>query len=232
LVDIAVKESLGRNMALAGRTTKPKPRNVLKVARREVRDVRRGQLIEAAIKAIARHGIGETTIIDVVKIAGMANGSVNQYFDSKDALLLSALERVTGEFRETWERAAERSGDDPSRRLEALLMAQFAPHVCTLERIGVWVAYWSEVRFRPKYMAACADSDAQFFDEVAAACKSLTRIGRYSNLDWRRVSRFLAAASDGLWIDILLGTVTREMAIDLMRAQLAAVFTRHFAQPG
>ena len=73
-----------------------KPRNTLKVARKAVRDIRREQLIEAAIRAISQHGIGETTIADVVREAGMANGAVNQYFASKDMLLLEALRAVTG----------------------------------------------------------------------------------------------------------------------------------------
>ena len=104
-------------MAVQSRTSGSgrKKRNVLKVARRSVPDLRRGQLIEAAIKAIARKGIGATTVADVVGIAGLANGAVNQYFDSKDALLFAALRRVTQEFRSAWDRARD-SGAGTGRR--------------------------------------------------------------------------------------------------------------------
>src|SRR5688572_5893018 len=99
-------------------TTPRKPRNTLKVARKAVRDIRREQLIEAAIRAISQHGIGETTIADVVQEAGMANGAVNQYFASKDMLLLEALRAVTGEFREIWHEARDKADDDPAARSE------------------------------------------------------------------------------------------------------------------
>ena len=206
-----------------------KARNVLKVARRSVPDLRRGQLIEAAIKAIARKGIGATTVADVVGIAGLANGAVNQYFDSKDALLFAALKRVTQEFRTAWEQARDSAGLDPAGRLEALVTAQFAPRIATRERIAVWVAYWSEVRSRPKYLALCADSDEQYFQAGEAACRQLALEQRDRSLDWRRIGRFLGAASDGLWVDMLLGTVTRRQAIDLVRVQIRALFPNSFS---
>lgn len=205
----------------------PKPRNTLKVARKAVRDIRREQLIEAAIRAISQHGIGETTIADVVKEAGMANGSVNQYFASKDMLLLEALRAVTGEFREIWHQARAKAGDDPAAVLEAVAMAQLHPKVCRHERISVWVAYWSEARFRPQYLEVCTESDAEYGDALMAACRALAQSGHYRNMDAEKAGQFLLAAGDGLWVNIMLGLLTRERAVDLMRAHLKSVFPKH-----
>lgn len=212
----------------APRSATRKPRNTLKVARKAVRDIRREQLIEAAIRAISQHGIGETTIADVVKEADMANGAVNQYFASKDMLLLEALRAVTGEFREIWQEAELRAAGDPAARLEGLVMAQFHPKVCRRERISVWVAYWSEVRFRPKYMELCADSDSAFAEALTEACRALARGGRYRGADAENAGRFLSAASDGLWINIMLGVLTRDQAVDMLRAHLKNMFPQHF----
>jgi TetR/AcrR family transcriptional repressor of bet genes len=209
-------------------STPRKPRNTLKVARKAVRDIRREQLIEAAIRAISQHGIGETTIADVVQEAGMANGAVNQYFASKDVLLLEALRSVTGEFREIWHAARGGAGNDPAGILEALVLAQFHPKVCRRERISVWVAYWSEVRFRPKYMELCADSDREFAEALTEACRALAKAGRYRDLDAAKAGMFLSAASDGLWLNIMLGTFTREQALDLLQAHLKSLFPKHF----
>jgi TetR/AcrR family transcriptional repressor of bet genes len=205
-----------------------KRRNTLKVARKAVRDIRREQLIEAAIRAISRHGIGETTIADVVQEAGMANGAVNQYFASKDTLLLEALRAVTGEFREVWRQARDNAGNDPAAVLEAVAMAQLHPKVCRHERISVWVAYWSETRFRPRYMEACTESDAEYGEALMSACRALAQSGRYKALDAEKAGQFLLASGDGLWINIMLGLITRERAVDLMRAHLKSVFPRHY----
>jgi len=205
-----------------------KPRNTLKVARKAVRDIRREQLIEAAIRAISQHGIGETTIADVVKEAGMANGAVNQYFASKDMLLLEALRAVTGEFREIWHQARDKAGDDHAAILEAVTMAQLHPKVCRHERISVWVAYWSETRFRPKYMEVCTESDAEYGEALMKACRTLAQSGRYKNLDAEKAGQFLLAAGDGLWVNIMLGLFSRERAVDLLRAHLKSVFPKHY----
>lgn len=211
------------------RSPKPrKPRNTLKVARKAVRDIRREQLVEAAIRAISQRGIGETTIADVVKEAGMANGAVNQYFASKDTLLLEALRAVTSEFREIWHQARDKAGDDPAAVLEAIAMAQLHPKVCRHERISVWVAYWSETRFRPKYMEACTESDAEYGDALMSGCRALAESGRYKALDAEKAGQFLLASGDGLWVNIMLGLITRERAVDLMRAHLKSVFPRHY----
>jgi len=211
------------------RSTQPrKPRNTLKVARKAVRDIRREQLIEAAIRAISQHGIGETTIADVVKEAGMANGAVNQYFASKDMLLLEALRAVTGEFRAIWHQARTKAGNDPAAILEAVTMAQLHPKVCRHERISVWVAYWSETRFRPKYMEVCTESDAEYGEALINASRVLAQSGRYKTLDAEKAGQFLLAAGDGLWVNIMLGLLSRERAVDLMRAHLKSVFPRHY----
>ncbi len=213
----------------ANRSNQPrKPRNTLKVARKAVRDIRREQLIEAAIRAISQHGLGETTIADVVKEAGMANGAVNQYFASKDMLMLEALRAVTGEFREIWHQARDKAGEDAAAILEAVTMAQLHPKVCRHERISVWVAYWSETRFRPKYLEVCTESDAEYGDALMTACRDLAGDGRYKNLDAEKAGQFLLAAGDGLWVNIMLGLITRERAVELMRAHLKSVFPRDF----
>ena len=205
-----------------------KPRNTLKVARKAVRDIRREQLIEAAIRAISRNGIGETTIADVVAEAGMANGSVNQYFDSKDKLLLEALRAVTGEFREIWHQARTKAGRNPAAILEGVTMAQFHPKVCRHERISVWVAYWSETRFRPKYLEVCTESDAEYGKALMGACRDLAAEGKYNGIDAEKTGQMLLAAGDGLWVNIMLGLLSRERAAELMMAHLHSVFPRHF----
>ena len=158
----------------------------------------------------------------------MANGAVNQYFASKEMLLLEALRAVTGEFRAIWHEARDKAGDDPAALLEAVAMAQLHPKVCRHERISVWVAYWSETRFRPKYMDVCTESDAEYGEALMNACHALAQSGRYKNLDAEKAGQFLLAAGDGLWINIMLGLLTRERATDLMRAHLKSVFPRHY----
>lgn len=64
------------------------PKRVDRAARRE-------EILSAAVRLFARQGFTATRIEDVAAEAGIAKGSVYLYFDSRDALLAAAFERLT-----------------------------------------------------------------------------------------------------------------------------------------
>ncbi|MDX1990860.1 MAG: helix-turn-helix domain-containing protein [bacterium] len=55
---------------------------------------RRNQILDAAAVVFAEKGFHPTTIRDVAKQAGIADGTIYNYFDSKPALLLGIFERM------------------------------------------------------------------------------------------------------------------------------------------
>jgi AcrR family transcriptional regulator len=67
--------------------------------RQSIGDVRRAELIDAAILTIAEKGYEKATVRDVAKAAGASPASVLYYFDSVEALLAAAFERADKEFR-------------------------------------------------------------------------------------------------------------------------------------
>jgi hypothetical protein len=77
-------------------------------------------------------------------------------------------------------------------------------------------------------MDVCTESDAEYGEALMTACHTIAQSGRYKNLDAEKAGQFLLAAGDGLWINIMLGLLTRERAVDLMRAHLKSVFPKHF----
>lgn len=58
----------------------------------QVAQLRRAQILGAAIKVFAERGFHRTTIRDVAKAAGVADGTIYNYFDNKTALLLAILD--------------------------------------------------------------------------------------------------------------------------------------------
>jgi TetR/AcrR family fatty acid metabolism transcriptional regulator len=55
---------------------------------------RRNQILDAAAIVFAERGFHPTTIRDVARQAGIADGTIYNYFDSKTALLLGIFERM------------------------------------------------------------------------------------------------------------------------------------------
>jgi len=55
---------------------------------------RRNQILDAATKVFAEKGVHRATIKDVARAAGIADGTIYNYFANKDALLIGILDRV------------------------------------------------------------------------------------------------------------------------------------------
>lgn len=60
------------------------------------REARRAELVSAAATVFAQRGVANTAVSDIVKTAGVAQGTFYLYFDSKDDALLAVVERVSG----------------------------------------------------------------------------------------------------------------------------------------
>ena len=60
-------------------------------------DVRRQELMDAAVRVFSAKGISKTTVSDITDAAGVAKGTFYLYFDSKEQLLGAMKERLVDE---------------------------------------------------------------------------------------------------------------------------------------
>src|SRR5215510_5210123 len=164
--------------------------------REEAKERRRLELIEATIDSIARRGFSETTLADVADHAGLSRGIVNFYFKSKDALFADTLRHLADEYRQVWGRALANAGEDPARRLRALLMVNFDPRVFSRKKIAVWYAFWGEAKSRPAYLALCAEKDREYRRALDDCVGAVVAAGDY-RCDPVVVARTFDAITDG-----------------------------------
>jgi TetR/AcrR family transcriptional regulator, transcriptional repressor of bet genes len=200
--------------------------------REEAKERRRIELIEATIDSIARRGFSDTTLADVADRAGLSRGIVNFYFKSKDVLFADTLRHLADEYRQTWGRALSKAGDDPARRLRALLMVNFDPRVFSRKKIAVWYAFWGEAKSRPAYLAVCAEKDREYRQALDACVSAVVAAGNYSS-DPAAAVRTFDAVTDGFWLDRLTDPDCPEVDafIAATDAMLATYFPRHFRGP-
>ncbi len=197
--------------------------------REEAKERRRLELIDATIRSIAKRGFSETTLADVADIAGLSRGIVNFYFKSKDVLFAETLRFLAEEYRQAWQRALAKAGNDPAQRLRALLMVNFDPRVFSRKKIAVWYAFWGEAKSRPAYLAVCEEKDREYRQALDACVAAVAASGNY-RLDPVAVSRTFDAITDGFWLDRLTDPQCPPVeafiaATDLM---LATYFPHHF----
>ena len=199
----------------------------------ERRDLRRGrretQLVDAALECISALGLRDTTVQDVAAHAGMAVGSISQYFESKELLFTAVLRRLSEEFESAWRRGLSEEGIDPAARLGRFVGCYFEPAICQRKNIAVWFAFWGEVKARPKYRAVCAGYDRLHDECLEELCRAQIAAGASDGLAPRAVAKIIASVCHGLWLELLTGSdgLKRGELESLARANLAALFPRH-----
>jgi TetR/AcrR family transcriptional repressor of bet genes len=196
------------------------------------REARRGQLIEATIATLAARGFARTTLTEVARTAGLSHGLVLFHFESKERLLAETLSALAEEYRQNWQAALQAAGDDPARQLQALIDADFAPAVCTPDRLAAWCAFWGEAQSRPMYQQACGEKDADYTRTLEAICARLIAEGGY-RIRADQAARMIRIMIEGVWLDMMTMArpYTVDAARDTVRACAAVCFPRHCAMP-
>jgi len=194
------------------------------------REKRRAQLIDATMKCIARKGMGSTTLADVATEAGLSQGIVNLHFESKDNLLRETLNALASEYREQFDKALARAGPHPADKLWALMEMDVRPSICNRHKLGVWFAFWGEVKSRPTYRRMCDEWDRYYDEVVENLCQDLIDDASYDNVGAAAAARALTSMTNGLWLSCLISPKSwdRDAALEAVSSYLDNVFPRHF----
>lgn len=112
----------------------------MKREKRSVKDMRRDELMEAAIVVIAKEGLHGATLSQIAVEAGMSTALVNHYFESKEDLLEATMRRLSGRYRHEIMRLMP-PNPTPAQRLRAIIEGSFQPGNMTLESRKAWVQF-------------------------------------------------------------------------------------------
>lgn len=166
---------------------------------------RRAQILDAATRVFAHKGFNRATIRDVAQTAGVADGTIYNYFANKTDLLFGLLDRLND---------TERRPASFAQVVDTSLAGFFRAYL--RERVE---ALWSNadlLRAILPEMLANPDLRARYYDEVIAptvalgegAIQALTSEGRIYDLDAALTTRILAGSLLGLMVLQLLGDET------------------------
>ncbi|MBN8629939.1 MAG: TetR/AcrR family transcriptional regulator [Rhodobacterales bacterium] len=197
------------------------------------REARRAQLIASTIETLAARGYSRTTLTDVARAAGLSHGLVLFHFETKEKLLAETLGFLAEEYRQNWQAALARVGEDPAEQLNALIEADFNPAICTQERLAAWCSFWGEAQSRPMYQAACGEKDDAYNLQLEGICQRLVDTGGYGH-DARHVARVIRVTIEGTWLDMMtmVAPYDRAEALATARACAALCFPHHFTPQG
>ena len=201
-----------------------KTRDAEKVARR------RQSLTQAAITVIARKGLPGMTMADVAREAGCGYGLVSFHFESKDRLLLAALDALVEEYRAAWHARSE-AHEDAAAKLKALIDLDLGSDVTDDRHIAVWTAFWAETSRNADYRARFGELNRAYLARLEPLIAALAD-REPPTADVRLIAGGLSALFDGLWIDSQIGDGHGDAdwahARAICRAYLSAFFPKSF----
>ncbi len=194
------------------------------------REVRRRQLIMAAIDSISKRGFSDTTLRHVTEKAQLSLGVVNYHFESKEALYDATLGFLAQEHYDLWTQYYAAAKPKPADRLAAIISADFDKKICTHKRLTVWFAFWGQAKYRPNYLKIHNKNDNERYGLITELCGELIADGGYSNLEKERAARTIEALSDGAWLCLMLypKSSDRDRCKEDCLQALAGIFPKHF----
>lgn len=116
--------------------------------RTKIKDIRRNEIIEAAIEEIGRSGSTDITVAKIADIAGVSSGLAHHYFGSKEQILLSAMRRILSIFGADVRARLERA-DGHEQRLEAIIKACFSSENFRPGITSAWLSFYVQAQFSP-----------------------------------------------------------------------------------
>src|SRR4051794_7358534 len=155
---------------------------------------RRKALISAAIETIHERGMGQVTMQEIARRAGVSAALAHHYFGGKNQLLLATMRHLLSELGEEVQRnLAEARG--PKARLSAIIFGNFSAAQFRPAVISAWLAF---------YVQAQTDAEARRLLRVYTRRLESNLLHALRDLTTREragpIAELAAALIDGTWI--------------------------------
>jgi AcrR family transcriptional regulator len=178
-------------------------------------DLRREQMLRAALEVICERGYPDTRIADVAERIGISPALVIYYFKTKDQLLTEAIRYSE----DTWYEDGQRrlaSLPTAAARVEELVAmsclpeADPEPHSSWL----LWLDFWAQAARNPEVASVRQKSDERWREMITSLVLTGQEAGEFAGVDAADFSVALSALLDGLAVQIAL----EDRVVDPVRA--------------
>lgn len=223
-----ILEPTGKNIA------PPSPRPAAEQSRRrESKELRREQLINATIDSLAKRGYAATTLADVAIGAGLSRGIVNFHFASKENLLIETIKYLQDEYTANWQATVKKAAPDTASQLKALVTADLDRKICTPRKLAAWFALITEAKSKPAYHRFAWERDEKYRTTLASVCQRAKEEAGYG-FNSQNTADALYAMQEGLWLRMMLfgRDYRRETALEVILEALATILPKHFTDDG
>jgi TetR/AcrR family transcriptional repressor of bet genes len=174
--------------------------------------LRRKALISAAIEAIHDRGMGQVTMGEIARRAGVSAALAHHYFGGKDQLLLATMRHLLTELGEEIQ-ARLAQARTPQERISAVIRGNFSEKQFRPAVISAWLAFYVQAQTDPEARRLLYVYTRRLESNLVHTLRELT-----SHEAAVEIAETAAALIDGLWIrrSLASGNPDREGAVRLV----------------
>jgi AcrR family transcriptional regulator len=165
--------------------------------REQAREERRRQILEAALGVFSRKGFHAANVSDVAAEAGVSQGTIYWYFESKEELLNAALLSFFVDFSEQTFRALE--GCETAEEKLRCLGRSLEVFPETVEGLfALFLSYWSSSERRDEVAQMWVELLVEYKDLVVEVIEDGVQSGEFQPVDAESLVWAIMGAYDGV----------------------------------
>jgi AcrR family transcriptional regulator len=189
----------------------------------------RARILDAAVRRIAREGIDEVRIARIATDAGVSPALVHYHFDSREALLVEALEHSYELAGST--RAASAADGPAADRLATMIDACLPFPGEQRDDWLLWVELWLRAARHPELAATASNLYARLHEWFEGVLVEGITLGEFpATTDAAGLTDRLLAAIDGFGLRALIGDTA--VPVERARAEVRAIAAEALGLPG
>ncbi|HVY99103.1 MAG TPA: transcriptional regulator BetI [Dongiaceae bacterium] len=163
------------------------------MARASLRDIRKQEIIDAAIDVIGEVGLSDATLNMIGKRAGLSAPLMVHYFEDKSLIIEASMRQISAVLsREFLSRIGPET--DPAQRLDALIDACFSMVNFAQGASAAWLEFWLQIPRKPSLKRLHKAIAARFWSNIRFAFSGLVPKEAVND-----GVHGLAALIDGFW---------------------------------
>lgn len=165
--------------------------------REQIREERRQQILDSALAVFSQKGFHTSNVSDVAAHAGVSQGTIYWYFESKEELFDAAIMAFFAGFGVEMTSVLQEGGT-ASDKLRAIARAMDDFVANAQQVFGAFLGYWASSQDRQGSAQFWIDLLHQYTDGVVAIIEQGIQSGEFKEVDAKALVWAMAAAYDGL----------------------------------
>ncbi|NVK73958.1 transcriptional regulator BetI [Marinomonas sp. CT5] len=184
-------------------------------------EIRKPQLIEAAIKAIDKYGFAGATVSVIGKKAGVSPAIINHYFGGKDGLYEETMRSLIREFFEVLSKEVQKTQNKSAKyKVMAIVKASFSQSQTHPQVVKTWIGFWASAMHKPSLYRLQNVYSKRLKTSLVCVLKEEFEVKKARN-----IALTVAALIDGMWLrGSLAGGINKKECAAQIQDYLDLVF--------